>query len=74
MPLRIWTVYRAPTDFPHVPYVVRSYLIAGGATIPHPIACLYGSYADVEVDMDLKCLTELAPMTGDDPAIVANWI
>lgn len=72
--LRLYAIYRNPTDFPDR-FVVRGWTATreGARPDPNPLAVV-GSLEDARRAVPLDADACLGPSPGDDPVIVETWL
>lgn len=71
--LMVWTIYRAPADFPSVPYVVRGWLIIGGDIVDSGALGLADSLEQARTYLP-QGLSRFEPSPGEDPVVVESWL
>lgn len=70
-----YAVYRAPSDFPEWPFVIRQWIVGDGRKDPepNPIACLCRSRREVE-DGIPRDLVWIPRAEADDPVVVGVFL
>lgn len=71
--LRLFTIYRSPSDFAGH-FVVRPWRASAGAVTPGPIGCVCDTLGDARMQLRAMGLARLARAPGDDPVIVETWV
>jgi len=72
--LSLWVVYDRPRDFPAHVVVREQAVLPGGDIGLAPVACLYGSLAEMRDEWVERGLFWLERQPGDDPFIVGVWL
>jgi hypothetical protein len=71
-PLRLWTIYEHPLDYPHH-FLVRLFEVNEGGIVQAVVGTLVNSLEEARAEMPwgLACLHR---QEGDDPSIVETWL
>jgi hypothetical protein len=72
-PLRLWTIYRHPSDYPDK-YVARLFEVKGTGPRPTESIVIAPDLETLRAQMMEMKLTKMDRMKDDDPVIVEVWI
>jgi hypothetical protein len=68
----IWVIYKNPTDYPNVPFVMREHRLEGGKVIPGSKTWQGSDISRVRQHIP-KDRTKMARSEKDEPQIVEWW-
>jgi hypothetical protein len=69
----IWVIYRNPTDFPAIPYVMREHVLENGSVIPTSHFESGNTLGEVRMFIPDDAV-RMPRSQGDEPQIVEWWV
>lgn len=72
--LDLWTIYRAPADFPGVPFIVRRWTVLQGGGLDPAIVAMPAQSLLAARALIPEGLHRLERSPTEDPVVVETWL